>query len=146
MTDANVKRSPLITAVIVLQLLLGLLLAVLTGYLLALTRARETLADSDAAETIHGLLVGAAVLGVPALITLAAVWGLWKRRFWGWLLSLATDVGMLGVLFYSIIDDRDFDLDMIALTAACLVPAILLLLPQVRQLYWHAASPQSSVT
>ena len=136
------KRPVLITVVNVLETMLGLLLSGLTAYLLALTRSRETLADPDAADTVHGLLIGAGVLGVPALVTLIAAWGLWKGRFWGWVLSLATDVGMIAVLVYSIISDNDFDGDMIALTAGCLVPAGLLLLPQVRKFYWGAGSPE----
>jgi hypothetical protein len=139
MTDANMKRSLLLTIVIVFQFLLGLLLAGLTVYLLALTRSGEILADPDVADTVQGLKIGAAVLGLPALITLLAVWGLWKRRFWGWLLSLATDAGMVAVLAYSIIGDHNFDGDTIALTAGCLMPAVLLLLPQVRKVYWHAS-------
>jgi uncharacterized membrane protein (DUF2068 family) len=133
------KRSSLVTIVIVLQALLGVVLAGLTVYLLALTRSPETLADPDAAGTVHGLLIGAAVLGVPAVITLVAVWGLWKRRFWGWVLSLATGVGMLGVLVYSIIDDHDLDGSLIALMAGFLVPVVLLMLPPVRTSYWNAS-------
>src|SRR5258707_14669887 len=99
------KRSPLVSIVNVLQLLLGLALAGLAIYLLALMRSPQTLADPDPVGTVHGLLIGAAVLGIPALITLIGVFGLWKRRFWGWVLSLATDVGTLAVLLYSMIDE-----------------------------------------
>jgi uncharacterized membrane protein (DUF2068 family) len=138
--DTNLKRSPLITSANVLQLLLGLLLAGLTIYILASTRSRETLADPDAADTVHGLLIGAAVLGVPALITLIAAWGLWKRRFWGWVLSLATDVGMLAVLAYEVIGENDRDGDEITLAAGFVVPIVLLLLPVVRKFYWNPAT------
>ncbi len=57
------KRSPLITVVIVLQLLLGLLLAGLTIYVLMQTRSRETLAEPDAAIRFADCWIGAAVLG-----------------------------------------------------------------------------------
>ena len=143
MMDANVKRSPLITSVNVLQSFLGLVLAGLTVYLLALTRSRETLVEPDAAETVHGLLIGAAVLGVPALITLIAAWGLWKRRYWGWALSLATDVGMIAVLVYNIVGESDRDGDEIALAAGFMVPAALLLLPAVRKFFWNAGANTS---
>ena len=133
------KRSPLISIVNVLQLLLGVVLAGLTIYLLALTRSPKTLADPDPAGTVHRLLIGAAVLGVPALITLIGVFGLWKRRFWGWVLSLATDVGTLTVLVYSMIDERDWEGDEIALAAGCVLAIVLLLLPAVRKFYWSAA-------
>ena len=68
------KRPPLITVANVLQSCLALVLAGLTTYLISLTRSQETLADPDSAETIHRLLVGAAVLGIPALITMIAAW------------------------------------------------------------------------
>jgi len=90
MMNTDMKRSPLISIVNVLQLLLGSVLAALSIYLVILSRSPETLADPDPAGTVHGLLIGAVVLGIPALITLIGVLGLWKRRFWGWVLSLAT--------------------------------------------------------
>jgi ABC-type tungstate transport system substrate-binding protein len=142
--DANMKRSPLITIVNVLQSFLGLVLAGLTVYLLVLTRSRETLAEPDAAETVHGLLIGAVVLGVPALITLVAAWGLWKRRFWGWALSLATDVGVLAVFVYNVVGENDREGDEIALAASFVVPIVLLLLPAVRKYFWNATGPRAS--
>ena len=138
------KRSPLITIVNVLQSSLGLALAGLTVYVLALTRSRETLAEPDAAETVHGLLIGAVVLGVPALITLVAAWGLWKRRFWGWALSLATDVGVLAVFVYNVVGENDREGDEIALAASFVVPIVLLLLPAVREYFWNATGPRAS--
>ena len=75
-----------------LQVLLGLMLAGLTIYLLALTRSHETLTAPNPADAVRGLRIGAAVLGVPAVITLIGVGGLLKRRTWGWILSLAIDV------------------------------------------------------
>jgi succinate dehydrogenase/fumarate reductase cytochrome b subunit len=140
MMDANTKRSPLITIVNVLQSFLGLVLAGLTVYLLALTRSRETLAEPDASETVHGLLIGAIVLGVPALITLVAAWGLWKRRFWGWVLSLGTDVGVLAVFVYNMVGENDREGDEIALAAGFVVPIVLLLLPAVRKFFWNAGT------
>jgi len=140
MMDANMKRSSLITIVNVLQSFLGLVLAGLTVYLLVLTRSRETLAEPDAADTVHGLLIGAVVLGVPVLITLVAAWGLWKRRFWGWALSLATDVGVLAVFVYNVVGENDREGDEIALAASFVVPIVLLLLPAVRKFFWNAGT------
>jgi len=140
MSNPNMKRSPLLTIVNVLQSFLGLVLAGLTVYLLALTRSRETLAEPDASETVHGLLIGAIVLGIPALITLIAAWSLWKQRFWGWVLSLATDVGMLAVLVYNIVGENDREGDEIALAAGFVVPIVLLLLPAVRKFFWNAGT------
>jgi hypothetical protein len=138
------KRSPLITVIYVLQFLLGIVLAGLSIYVLALTRSQETLADPDAVGTVHGLLIGALVLGIPALITLIAAWGLWKGRLWGWVLSLATDVGVLAVFAYDILDENSHDGSDIALAVSFVVPLILLLLPAVRKYYWNAATTNLS--
>jgi len=130
------KRSALITVVTVLQTLLGLSLAGLTVYLVALSRSRETLAEPDAADTVRGLLIGALVLGVPAVITLIGAVGLWKNHFWGWVLTLATDVGMLAVFAYGSFGENDREVDEIAMAAGFGVLLVLLLLPSVRQFYW----------
>lgn len=130
------KRPGVVTAVNVVQVLLGLVLAGTTLYLIKLTRSKEILAEPDSADAVHGLLIGALVIGIPAVITLIAVLGLWKGRFWGWVLSLATDVGMLGVLVYSMVDDNEMDTEMFVLAAGFIVPLVLLLLPAVRKFYW----------
>ncbi len=137
------KRPPLIAVVIALQFLLGLVLAGLTIYLLVLTRSPETLAEPDAADSIRGLLIGAAVLGVPAVITLISVFGLWKRQFWGWVLAFATNVGVLAVMIYSMVSDGDRDRDEMAITVGIAVVLVLLLLPKVREYYWKAAENPS---
>jgi uncharacterized membrane protein (DUF2068 family) len=130
----------------VLQVLLGVVLAGLTTYLLILTRSRETLGEPDASDTVHGLLIAAAVLGVPVVVMLIAAWGLWKRRFWGWALSLATDVGMLAVFLYDIVVEHDHDSDEITMALGFVVPAILLLLPGVRKFYGSSAATLGSTT
>src|SRR5258706_12000917 len=129
MMNTDMKRSPLISIVNVLQLLLGSVLAALSIYLVILSRSPETLADPDPAGTVHGLLIGAAVLGVPALITLIGVFGLWKRRFWGWVLSLATDVGTLAVFVFSMIHERELGSDEICPAAGGGLAVFLVLLP-----------------
>ncbi|HUM06295.1 MAG TPA: hypothetical protein VLT90_12600 [Terriglobales bacterium] len=138
------KRPALVMVVNVVQTLLGLLLAGITLYLIVLTRSKEILADSDAADTVHGLLIGALVIGIPALITLIAAFGLWKGRFWGWVLSLATDVGIVAVLVYNTISEGDLEGDEIALAVGFLLPVILLLLPAVRKFFWTPSGRQVS--
>jgi uncharacterized membrane protein (DUF2068 family) len=136
------KRPTLVTVTIVVQLLLGLVLAGISIYLFVLTRSAETLSEPDAADTVRGLLIGAGVLGVPAVITLVSVIGLWKRRFWGWVLAFATNVGMLAVMVYSMVGDGDRDTDEIAITAGITIVLALLLLPAVRKFYWQATEGQ----
>jgi len=129
------KRPAPVVVVNVVQTLLGLLLAGITVYLIVLTRSKETLAEQDAADAVRGLLIGALVLGIPAVITLIAAVGLWKGRFWGWVLSLATDVGMVAVLLYSLMDENEMDAEMLVMTAGFVVPLVLLLLPVVRKFF-----------
>jgi len=129
------KRPAPVVVVNVVQTLLGLLLAGITVYLIVLTRSKETLAEQDAADAVRGLLIGALVLGIPAVITLIAAVGLWKGRFWGWVLSLATDVGMVAVLLYSLMDENEMDAEMLIMTAGFVVPLVLLLLPVVRKFF-----------
>jgi len=140
------KRPALVVIVDVMQMLLGLMMAGTVVYLITLTRSRDTLAEADAVEVVHGLLIGALVIGIPAIITLIAAVGLWKGKFWGWVLSLATDVGVVAVMVYSMVGDNDVDTEQIALTAGFLVAAVLLLLPAVRTAYWRAATPQGSMS
>ena len=129
------KRPAPVVVVNVVQTLLGLLLAGITVYLIVLTRSKETLAEQDAADAVRGLLIGALVLGIPAVITLIAAVGLWKGRFWGWVLSLATDVGVVAVLVYSLMDENEIDAEMLVMTAGFVVPLVLLLLPVVRKFF-----------
>ena len=138
------KRPALVTVVNIVQTLLGLLLAGITVYLIVLARSKETLAEQDAADTVRGLLIGALVIGIPAVITLIAAAGLWTGRFWGWVLSLATDVGVLAVLVYSMVGDNDMEGDEIALAASFLVPVVLLLLPAVRKSFWTSRAAQAA--
>lgn len=132
------KRPALVTVVNVVQVLLGLLLAGTTAYLVVLTRSKEILAEPESADTVHGLLIGALVLGIPAMITLIGAVGLWKGRFWGWVLSLATDVGVVAVFVYSMIDDNAVDTEMLVMAAGFVVPLVLLLIPAVRSFFWNS--------
>ena len=130
------KRPRLIIAVNIIHLLLALLLAGTSVYVLSLTRSPETLQEPDAADTIHGLFIGAAVLGVPALFLIAALWGLWRNKRWGWWLALVTDVVIAATLVYSMIGQNSPDLTEPVWTLCFVVCAILLLLPIVRRFYW----------
>ena len=130
------KRPRLIIAVNIIHLLLALLLAGTSVYVLSLTRSPETLQEPDAADTIHGLVIGAAVLGAPALFLIAALLGLWRNKRWGWWLALVTDVVIVATLVYSMIGQNSSDLTEPVWTLCFVVCAILLLLPMVRRFYW----------
>ena len=113
------KRPAIVTVVNLVQILLGLLLASMSVYMI-------TVGWHDSGDTFHGMLIGGVVIGIPALITLVAVPGLWRGRFWGWVFSLATDVGILSVFVYSIVKNSDYATDMIVLAVGSVVPAALL--------------------
>jgi uncharacterized membrane protein (DUF2068 family) len=140
------KRSGWISGVVVLQLLYALMLLSLPVYLLVLTRASQIRNASDAAAEISGLKIAAAVLGGPALVALIAWIGLWKEKLWGWWLTILTDLGLVGVFVYSLIDDGWHNIDWtdVVLTVSAVVPVICLLLPQVRRLYWRGSVSQSA--
>jgi len=130
------KRPHLVVAVNIIHLLLALLLAGTSVYVLFLTRSPQTLQEPDAADTIQGLVIGAAVLGAPALFLTAALWGLWRNKHWGWWLALVTDVVIVATLGYSMIGQNSSDLTEPVWTLCFVVCAILLLLPTVRRFYW----------
>ena len=130
------KRPHLVIAVNTIHLLLALFLAGTSVYVLLLTRSPETLKEPDAADTIRGLVIGAAALGVPALCLVAALWGLWRNQRWGWWLALVTDVAIVVILVYSITGENSSDLTEAVWTLCFMVCAILLLVPKVRGFYW----------
>jgi uncharacterized membrane protein (DUF2068 family) len=138
------KRPHLVIAVNIIQLLLTLLVAGTSVYVLFLTRSPETLKEPDAADTIHGLIIGAAVLGVPALFLITALWGLWRNKRWGWWLALVTDVVIVATLVYSMIGENSSDLTEPVWTLCFVVCAILLLLPKVRRFYWETRDSGSA--
>jgi uncharacterized membrane protein (DUF2068 family) len=134
-----VKRSLLITGVIALHFVLALLWLCVSIYLLWLTRSPATRQGSDSTAAVLGLEIAAAVLAPPALLGLIGAYGLKANKLWGWWLALLVDAALFLVFAYSMVDDgwRNIDTDMVAFTAASLVPVILLLLPAVRRHYWR---------
>jgi len=138
------KRSSWITGVVVLQLFYVLMLLALPVYLLVLTRTSAVRNAPGAAEDISGLKIGAAMLGGPALVVLAAWIGLWKEKLWGWWLTVLIDLGLVGVFVYSLIDDgwRNIDWAVVVLALISLVPVIFLLVPKVRRFYWRGGASE----
>ena len=112
-------------------------------YLLVLTRASETRSGPDAQASIAGLKIAAAVLLGPALVALAGWIGLWKEKLWGWWLTVLTDLGLVALLVYSMMDDgwHNIEWDVVVLSVIPLVLVIHLLLPKVRRFYWKGRVP-----
>jgi uncharacterized membrane protein (DUF2068 family) len=140
----NTQRSSWITGVVVLQLLYVLGMLALPVYLLVLTHAPETRQAANPAEEISGLRVAAAVVGAPALVALIGWFGLWRKKLWGWWLTVLTDLGLAGVFVYSLIGDgwKNIDWEMVALTLVGAVPVVYLLWPRVRKFYWKGNERQ----
>lgn len=133
------KCSGWITGTIVLQGLWALALATLTVFLLVMARTTAPWAAS-------GLKTGAIILGVPALLAALSWYGLWKKMLWGWWLALVTDIALLAMFLYSMIDDglRNIDWDMAGVTVISVMTSLFLLIPAVRRFYWHATKTLAS--
>ena len=96
-------------------------------------------------EVSAGLKTGSAVLGVPALFAIASWYGLWKETLWGWWLTLFTDLALLGMFLYSMVDDglRNTEWDMAGITLISTIVPMLLLIPELRRFCWHVTAEQS---
>ena len=136
------KRSPWVTGATVVQILVGVLLAGLSLFLLSLTRSTAILQEKDAAETISGLRIAACMFGPPALLVLASAYGMWKGKLWAWWLALLMDVGVVGACVYSMLDDgwQNVDWELVIFATVPLIAAILLLVPAVRGFYWRSGN------
>lgn len=136
------KRSVLVTAIAVLQSLLTLVLAGVTIYLVWLAHSPNILAEPDAADASHGLMIGAKVIAGPAIVSCISSWGLWKNKRWGWWLALVMHVIIFATLAYGTLNENSIDTEEIVVTLCFLVVPILLLLPRVRKAYWSSAASQ----
>ena len=136
------SQSRSVTAVIIIHAVATIALIGLCVYLLELTHSPEILSDKDAATTIQGLKIGALILGIPALLWIPGIYAMWKRKRWGWWLTLITGLGTASVFVYSTIDDgwKGLDPEDASVTAAFAILPLVLLLPQVRKYYRHTTS------
>jgi len=73
------------------------------------------------------------------LVLLVSGFALLRRKLWGWWLALVTDLLLLSMLVYSMVDEGwHIDWEMAGYTAMSVIIPMLLLLPTVRRFYWHA--------
>ena len=133
------KRSGWLTGAVVAHFLCGGLFFGICILLLVLKRHPEVKYGKDAADVVHGLNIAFGLLAPVAGAVLAGAWGLAKRKLWGWWLALLTDVGLFGILLYSMIDDglNNIDWDVFGCTAVAFVLTAWLWMPAVRRFYWH---------
>jgi hypothetical protein len=138
------KRSGWVTGAAVTQFLLGVLFSGVSLFLLWLVRSPEIKQGEGAAEAIRGIKIAAGIIAPLALLVLAGAYGVWKGKLWGWWLGMLTDLGLVGIFAYSLMDDgwHNIDWDMVAFTLFPLIPTALLLLPGVRRFYWGGGHSQ----
>jgi hypothetical protein len=129
------KRSGWITGTIVVQALWAVALVALTVFLLVLARRTDP-------EVSSGLKIGAMVLTVPALLATVSWYGLWKETLWGWWLALLTDIALMAMFIYSMVDDglENIDWAMAGVTVTSATVPVFLLIPAVRRFYWHVTN------
>ena len=134
------NRSVWITGVVVAQAVWAFVLIVLAVILVILAR----MATSDVAS---GLKIGAVTLAIPALLASVSWYGLWKGMVWGWWVAFFTDVALLAVLIYSMVDDgiRNIDRGMVAMTMSSAIVPVFLLTPVVRKFFWRSTNSQAHV-
>jgi hypothetical protein len=144
----SAKRSGWITGIVVLQFLYVLMLLALPAYLLILTRTSTVRNGVDASEEVNGLRIAALIVGGPALVALAAWIGLWKEKFWGWWLTVLSDLGLLVVFAYSLVDDgwNNIDWDVVVLVVIGVMLLVYLSWPGVRRFYWRRKSSTLPLT
>jgi len=116
--------------VIVLQLLLGLLLAGTSVTVVMQVRKPEIAKEPGA---VQGLIIGASFLAVPAILLLIGSWGLRKRRRWGWWIALLTDVAVFATLVYSAFSENSIDREEVVFAILFALVCVALLLPVVRK-------------
>ena len=121
------KRPSWFGFILITQLLYDLLLLALPAYLLAIGDG-------------WGVIFASALLGVPSMIGLIGWFGLRNGKLWGWCLDLLSDLMLLGILTYSMIDDgwHNFEWGVAGLVFFSLVPSVCLLVPTVRKFFWQS--------
>lgn len=75
-------------------------------YLLWLTRSSTILSEQDAADSVHGLRLAAAVCLGTCLVWGASFVGILKRQPWGWWLGLVANSFVFAILAYGVAFDE----------------------------------------
>ena len=122
-------RAGLITALAVVQLLIGAVWLSIAFYLLSLTQSPEIAHDQGA---LQGLRIGFVSILIFAVPTLISAIGLWKVKPWGRWVAIGMYALTLCALLYSPVFEHDpMDGSDIAMTIAFAVLLIVFSLPAV---------------
>ena len=97
-------RSGLITALAVVQLLIGAVWLSLAFYLLSLMSSPEIANDQGAMQGLRRASLSIGIFAVPTLISAV---GLWKVKRWGRWLAIALYALTLCALFYGPVFEHD---------------------------------------
>jgi hypothetical protein len=138
------KRPVLVTVLFAAHAITALLFGGVAVYLLFLTRSPEILKESDAAETVHALRLGAVVVGItvfPLLVSMAAII---RRWFWGGWYSLLIHVGFASIFIFDMIDEHAIDEAEMIIAAVCLAIAALYVTGPVRRYFSGKSRAQKS--
>ncbi len=125
------RRPVLAIAASTVHIVLGVACVGIAVYCLYLTRSPQILKDKDAAETVYGLKIGAAIVGPVAIPYLLVGIGVWKGRLWGWVLGAVLDASVVALLLSDTLSERRIDWDDVEIAVICLAPLLLLLFPPV---------------
>ena len=126
------KRPFLVRIVVALQALTGLGALVLAAIVLWKTRDPKLIAEG--AETIHGLYLGAAIVGGAAIIFLVAGVLLWEQWRTGWWLTLFINGLIAAALWYdSLFENDPLISEDTAIGLWFVVSMVLLFFPAVRR-------------
>ncbi len=111
------------------QFLIFLFLFGAGAYCLWLSRSAAILAEPDAADTVHGLRLSAALCLGLCLLWGAAFLGLLRRQVWGWWLGLIVNFFVFAITAYDLIYDQvGVDVTDYLIPAAFLLVSILQIL------------------
>lgn len=125
------KRPRLILALAFLQLVLGVIYMSFAIYIIHQTTTPEIMNDSDAPDTIKGLLIGAALFGAMGFGTLVSSFGLWLVESWGRWLAIAMNGIAAGVMVYNAFDESHLDWQDVAIPVALVLALVPYLFPTV---------------
>ena len=131
------KRQGLIKLAVGVQLCWALVWVVISAFFLYLTTLPSIRNGAEAAESILGLGMVAAVSLALSLIAGVSWFGLLKQQPWGWWMALVCNVSILLMLSYSMNDDGwdNIDPEMALITVLAVIPVLVLLLPAVVRFY-----------
>lgn len=130
------KRPGLINFLIALHVLVFLAQVGFAAYLLVLTHSPQVVGGNDAADSVHGLKIAAAIFALPSLFWVLSLVAILRRWTWGGWYGMLLHLGLAALFTVDIVDDwRNADEFSMALVALGLIVAGLYLAAPVRRYF-----------